>query len=436
MKSRNHFPLYQVAFGIMLMAVFFGWLVVLLEVVQRDAEILEARVREVEENNLRYISERFEAGFLRGSPISEDMVSAGAKTNRFAGVWRDEFLEYRDPSKSGSQYSAWQEGYEPFTSDDLLKNKSFLSWGDSENGRDRLASRVLKIARDEGEGFRALELLREGVWNYSGTYQVIGDQKYEIGQGIMSPGFRLLLIKELEKHEPSPELARLKLAEQIRAVEGRVEELPEEFEAITVVDGAVTFFYQRDQVAKLFESDDVMVSKSPPEGRASLHIPHLKKWSYLSFKQGHRQKPLAAGWSKNAVYFIGFCTLLSTIGLIWGAIWMGRRQLQQARARTDLAASVAHELRTPLAGQRVVLESMLKREKFDEDYLKMALRENERLGDLSEEFLTFSRLERGVLAMQMESFDLTEFLKSVVDDFSAQHEDCLLYTSPSPRDRG
>jgi signal transduction histidine kinase len=80
-------------------------------------------------------------------------------------------------------------------------------------------------------------------------------------------------------------------------------------------------------------------------------------------------------------------------------------------------------LRTPLAGQRVVLESMLKREKFDEEYLRMALRENERLGDLSEEFLTFSRLERGVLEMQLETFDLAKLVKSGVDDFLAQHDD-------------
>jgi len=87
-------------------------------------------------------------------------------------------------------------------------------------------------------------------------------------------------------------------------------------------------------------------------------------------------------------------TVFSTVGVIVVAIWMGRREFALARSRTDLAASVAHELRTPLAGQRVVLENLEKRlggaSEQDRDSVMMALRENLRLGDVAESFLTFS----------------------------------------------
>ena len=62
---------------------------------------------------------------------------------------------------------------------------------------------------------------------------------------------------------------------------------------------------------------------------------------------------------------------------------------------------MAHELRTPLAGQRIVLESLEKRlsgaREQEQGSVTMALRENLRLGDLAEIFLTFSKLDRGIL---------------------------------------
>jgi hypothetical protein len=75
-----------------------------------------------------------------------------------------------------------------------------------------VGSIILSIARKEGAKFEAVEMLEEGVWNYWPGFQD------------MSPGFRLLLIAELEKHAPSDKLERLKTAEKIRAVEGRIED--------------------------------------------------------------------------------------------------------------------------------------------------------------------------------------------------------------------
>lgn len=75
------------------------------------------------------------------------------------------------------------------------------------------------------------------------------------------------------------------------------------------------------------------------------------------------------------------------------------RHLRLARLKTDLVAAVSHELRTPLASMRVLVDGLLADRELDpaktRDYLQLIASENTRLTRLIENFLTFSRLERG-----------------------------------------
>ena len=78
------------------------------------------------------------------------------------------------------------------------------------------------------------------------------------------------------------------------------------------------------------------------------------------------------------------------------------RQVQLARLKNDLVATVSHELKTPLTAMRALVETLLDSEKFDEkttrEYLQLLATENARLSRLIENFLTFSRLERNKFA--------------------------------------
>jgi signal transduction histidine kinase len=92
-----------------------------------------------------------------------------------------------------------------------------------------------------------------------------------------------------------------------------------------------------------------------------------------------------------------------------------RRQLRLARLKTDLVAAVSHELRTPLASMRVLVDGLIADPQLDEtktrEYLHLLASENARLTRLIENFLAFSRLERG-----RERFVFTTVLPSAVVD--------------------
>jgi signal transduction histidine kinase len=75
-----------------------------------------------------------------------------------------------------------------------------------------------------------------------------------------------------------------------------------------------------------------------------------------------------------------------------------RRQWRLARLKTDLLATVSHELKTPLASMRLLVDALLDENQFEpektRDYLELIAAENQRLSRLIGNFLTFSRIER------------------------------------------
>jgi signal transduction histidine kinase len=90
-------------------------------------------------------------------------------------------------------------------------------------------------------------------------------------------------------------------------------------------------------------------------------------------------------------------TIITLIGI--AALQSTHHQLRVARLKTDLVATASHELRTPMASMRVLVDGLLADRDLDpsktREYLQMMAMENARLGRLIENFLTFSRLDRG-----------------------------------------
>jgi len=87
---------------------------------------------------------------------------------------------------------------------------------------------------------------------------------------------------------------------------------------------------------------------------------------------------------------------LTVIALIAGRTFL--RQQRLARLKTDLVATVSHELKTPLASMRLLVDTLLDTPESSpvqtREYLELIARENARLSRLIDNFLTFSRMER------------------------------------------
>jgi signal transduction histidine kinase len=125
----------------------------------------------------------------------------------------------------------------------------------------------------------------------------------------------------------------------------------------------------------------------------------LPSWQ-LSFQPLADDELAAASGRQRAVYMSVAGAGIAAMALL--AIVAGRtfrRHLRLARLKTDLVAAVSHELRTPLASMRVLVDGLLEDAEIEpvktREYLGLLATENARLSRLIENFLTFSRLERG-----------------------------------------
>ncbi|OZC46384.1 HAMP domain-containing sensor histidine kinase [Rhodococcus sp. 14-2470-1a] len=86
--------------------------------------------------------------------------------------------------------------------------------------------------------------------------------------------------------------------------------------------------------------------------------------------------------------------------------------------RRELIGNVSHELKTPIAALRAVLENMVDGvTEPDPATLNVALRQTEKLGDLVTELLDLSRLEGGVLPLRPERFGVHDFLGAVASEY-------------------
>jgi signal transduction histidine kinase len=72
--------------------------------------------------------------------------------------------------------------------------------------------------------------------------------------------------------------------------------------------------------------------------------------------------------------------------------------LRLTRLKNDLLATVSHELKTPLASMRLLVDTLLETGIHDSqrvrEYLQLIAKENVRLSRLVDNFLTFSRMEQ------------------------------------------
>ena len=89
---------------------------------------------------------------------------------------------------------------------------------------------------------------------------------------------------------------------------------------------------------------------------------------------------------------------------------------QDALRKTDFLDNISHELKTPLAGIRLNAELLeqgrIGDERLRRGALEAILIESDRLTQMVDKLLNFSRIEKGTYRYDIEEFDLAEFIES------------------------
>ncbi|MFT5858555.1 MAG: K+-sensing histidine kinase KdpD [Flavobacteriaceae bacterium] len=116
----------------------------------------------------------------------------------------------------------------------------------------------------------------------------------------------------------------------------------------------------------------------------------------------------------------GSVFLLLLIVGIWQIRKSMLKDLKLSERQNNFLLSVTHELKTPLAANKLYIQTVLKRdlskEQFDQLLIK-ANEENDRLERMIDNILNASRLENSALQLAKESFDLHKLSKSSIDRF-------------------
>ncbi|MEM6911296.1 MAG: HAMP domain-containing sensor histidine kinase [Verrucomicrobiota bacterium] len=276
-----------------------------------------------------------------------------------------------------------------------------LTWGSDEEGRDFVTSALLpRLAESE-----VRQLLRPRLLGQTGPP--------------MKASFRHRALTLYLAVASDPLLEKLARMEGLRAA-GTPPEASLLLEA-----GELTLCWDEEELERRFLETGVTV-RLGPEGQ------RFTRWD-SPLRASLVPEPLDATLpleGATPVRWIGLGSGLLFALAVLGALWSGWQDRNLARLRTDLATSVAHELRTPLAGQRVLLETLaespLSQPAQPKEYLQLAVQANQRLAALAEQFLTFSRLDRGILAIERETFCLRALMEELLAQRTAAFDEVNL----------
>ncbi len=146
-----------------------------------------------------------------------------------------------------------------------------------------------------------------------------------------------------------------------------------------------------------FETLTALDADDPTAIRVGIQAP-LDGW-FVRFQDDSPNT--ATGQADREVYvliLIGAIVIGLSVALSLALYRVIQNQSRLAQLKNDLVATVSHELKTPVASIRLLVDTLQADRNVDpvrvRDYLGLIARENNRLGHLIENFLSFSRMER------------------------------------------
>ena len=357
-----------------------------------------------------------------------DLAGAAAAYGRMADNENDPDLAAR--AAQGQIRCLLQGGDKNAAAQAIRKHFARISTGRDPQGR--------LIAADEQ--LLALHLLKPAEPAYLTSLHRLTSLLNDYSSALLPSAQRLFLMHEvrtLDPHADFPTYAAEELAEQFLEADGASGEqtlqpsrIPDVWK-LTLPGGRAIALYRRDTVfsaiRRILDQQntpqsvklEVLPPATPIAGESIAAGRMLPGWQ-ISFSLLDTKPFDEAARRRMASYvWVGFLVIaaLGITGLITGQAF--RRQLRLTHLKTDLIAAVSHELKTPLASMRLLVDSLLDDEQFDpkktRDYLQLIAGENLRLTRLIENFLTFSRIER-----DRQRFSFSETKPSAVIESAVQ----------------
>lgn len=157
-------------------------------------------------------------------------------------------------------------------------------------------------------------------------------------------------------------------------------------------------------------------------------------WGYHLIELTEELKKEPSEVSKRVLMIIGeglvfFVILLFGLWKIRSSI---KKELQLTQRQNNFLLSVTHELKTPLAANKLYLQTIQKRtldEPTRKDLIEKAIQENERLEKLIDNILNASRLENNALKPIKTEVDLSDLVQQVADRIEKRHQKIFIRRS-------
>jgi signal transduction histidine kinase len=320
---------------------------------------------------------------------------------------------------------------------------------------DELSSPDYRDARDAtgrlvrpGAQLMAVELMGgPGHPRYNEAVQAATRRLADYSEPLLQPAQRLFLMRRLREVAPdAPDLPAL-LAEELAAryiASGPV--IPDRLGLHrTPLDGLWRFRSPEGTVVALFTEDSATQTvrtflaaeadlvapatvEAYPDGRLPDDPPplvsvrtgqYLPGWDLALYLDNPDAWAEAAKGQVTAYLWTGFLVVafICIASLLAGRYML--RQVKLTRLRNNFVATVTHELKTPLAGMRALVETLLagrvRTPAQTTEYLQMIAHENERLSRLIDNFLSFSRMERSKRAFEFARTDPAEIIADAAE---------------------
>jgi signal transduction histidine kinase len=187
----------------------------------------------------------------------------------------------------------------------------------------------------------------------------------------------------------------------------------------------------KDWVIRVTEGDGTLLYENAPTPDDRFEVKRLltaPSFRGLRLQLRYKDRSIEDGvrrWALSKMALIGFIDVMLGAGLF--LVYKNvQRELRLSRLKSDFVANVSHELKTPLALIRLFAETLeLGRVKDDEkarQYYRVINKESQRLTQLINNILDFSRIEAGKKEYRFAPTSVARVVTEVVDAYRFQIE--------------